>query len=157
MGRQLLFIFYKMDHTKDIQCSNISSWIKNTIKFCYSKVDDADLDLIRVKAHDARACSFQGLLWGSFHGSNYASLPLEITQHLYQVLPQRSCRTRPNRGLLPLMTGSAEPSDTIEQGIHPFKVTFFLFICKSSFTCCSLNSCILFSYQEFFFPFFLRM
>ena len=29
-GRQLLFISYKLGHSKDIQCSTISSWIKNT-------------------------------------------------------------------------------------------------------------------------------
>ena len=53
-GRQLLFISYKLGHSKDIQCSTISSWIKNTIKFCYTKVDNADMDLIGVKAHDIR-------------------------------------------------------------------------------------------------------
>ena len=37
-GRQLLFISYKLGHSKDIQCSTISSLIKNTIKFCYTKV-----------------------------------------------------------------------------------------------------------------------
>ena len=51
-GRQLLFISYKLGHSKDIQCSTISSWIKNTIKFCYTKVDNADMDLVGVKAHD---------------------------------------------------------------------------------------------------------
>ena len=30
--RQLLFISFKQGHTKDIQCSTISSWIKNTTK-----------------------------------------------------------------------------------------------------------------------------
>ena len=54
-GRQLLFIPFKMDHIKDIQCSTISSWIKNTIKFCYSKVENADMDLLGVKAHDVRS------------------------------------------------------------------------------------------------------
>ena len=51
-GRQLLFISYKLGHSKDIQCSTIPSWIKNTIKFCYIKVDNADMDLVGVKAHD---------------------------------------------------------------------------------------------------------
>ena len=54
-NRQLLFISFKQGHTKDIQCSTISSWIKNTIKFCYSKVDNADMDLLGVKAHNVRA------------------------------------------------------------------------------------------------------
>ena len=53
-GRQLLFISYKLGHSKDIQCS-VSSWIKSTIKFCYTKVDNADIDLIGVKAHETRA------------------------------------------------------------------------------------------------------
>ena len=54
-GRQLLFISYKLGHSKDIQCSTISSWIKNTIKFCYTKADNADMDLVGVKAHHVRA------------------------------------------------------------------------------------------------------
>ena len=54
-GRQLLFISFKIGHIKDIQCSTISSWIKNTIKFCYSKVGNEDIDLLGVKAHDVRA------------------------------------------------------------------------------------------------------
>ena len=37
-SRRLLFISYKLGHSKDIQCSTISSWIKNTTQFCYSKV-----------------------------------------------------------------------------------------------------------------------
>ena len=35
--KTLLFISYKHGHSKDILCSTISSWIKNTVKFCYSK------------------------------------------------------------------------------------------------------------------------
>ena len=53
-GRQLLFISYKLGHAKDIQCSTISSWIKKTIKVCHTKVDNAYMDLIGVKAHDVR-------------------------------------------------------------------------------------------------------
>ena len=90
-------------YIKDIQCSTISSWIKNTIKFCYSKVENVDMDLLGVKAHDVRAfaCGIQGLLWGGgVNGPNYVSLPLEITQHLHQVLPQGPHRTRSNRGFL---------------------------------------------------------
>ena len=54
-GRHLLFISYKLGHSKDIQCSTISSWLKNTIQFCYSKVESADMVLTGVKAHDVRA------------------------------------------------------------------------------------------------------
>ena len=63
-GRQLLFISYKLGHSKDIQCSTISSWIKNTIKFCYTKVDNADMDLVRVKAHDVRAFAASKAFYG---------------------------------------------------------------------------------------------
>ena len=87
-----------MGHIKDIQHSTISSWIKNTIKFWYSKVENADMDLLRVKAHDVRA--FYGVGGGGVNGPNYASLPLEITQHLHQVLPQGPHQTRSNRGFL---------------------------------------------------------
>ena len=51
--KTLLFISYKQGHSKDIQCSTISSWINNTIKFCFSRV--GDMDLLGVKAHDVRA------------------------------------------------------------------------------------------------------
>ena len=54
-GRQLLFISYKLGHSKDILCSTISPWIKNTIKFCYTKVANADMDLIGAMADDVRA------------------------------------------------------------------------------------------------------
>ena len=49
MGRQSLFISVKVSHTKDIQCSTILSWTKNTTKFCYSKVENVDMDLLGVK------------------------------------------------------------------------------------------------------------
>ena len=65
-GRQLLFISPKLGHLKDIQCSTISSWIKNTIKFCYTKMDNADMDLIGVKAHDVRAFAASKAFMGEF-------------------------------------------------------------------------------------------
>ena len=63
-GRQLLFISFKMIHIKDIQCSTISSWLKNTIKFCYSKVENEDMDLLGVKAHDVRAFAASKTFYG---------------------------------------------------------------------------------------------
>ena len=53
-----------MGHIKDIQCSTILSWIKNTIKFCYSKVENADMDLLGVKAHDVRAFAASKAFYG---------------------------------------------------------------------------------------------
>ena len=63
-GRQLLFISYKLGHSKNIQCFTISSWIKNTIKFCYTKVDNADMDLIGVMVHDVRAFAASKAFYG---------------------------------------------------------------------------------------------
>ena len=63
-GRQLLFISYKLGHSKDIQCSTTSCWIKNTIKFCHTKVDNADMDLVGVKAHDVRAFGASKAFYG---------------------------------------------------------------------------------------------
>ena len=60
----MLFISFKQGHTKDIQCSTISSWIKNTIKFCYSKVDNADMDLLGVKVHDVRTFAASKAFYG---------------------------------------------------------------------------------------------
>ena len=36
-SRQLFFVSYMVGHSKDIQCSTSSSWIKNTIQFCYPR------------------------------------------------------------------------------------------------------------------------
>ena len=60
----LLFVSYKQGHSKDIQCSTISSWIKNTIKFCYSRVGDMDMDRLGVKAHDVRAFAASKAFYG---------------------------------------------------------------------------------------------
>ena len=60
----LLFVSYKQSHSKDIQCSTISSWIKNTIKFCYSRVGDVDMDRLGVKAHDVRAFAASKAFYG---------------------------------------------------------------------------------------------
>ena len=49
--------------------------------------------LIRVKAHDSRAFVASKAFMRGFNGPNNASLPLEITQHLHQVLSQGHCRT----------------------------------------------------------------
>ena len=62
--KSLLFISYKQDHSKDIQCSTISPWLKKTIKFCYSKVDEADIDLLGVKSHDVRAFAASKAFYG---------------------------------------------------------------------------------------------
>ena len=63
-GIQLLFISYKLGHSKDIQCSTISSWIKNTIKFCYTKANNADMDLVGLKVHDLRAFAASKAFYG---------------------------------------------------------------------------------------------
>ena len=63
-GRQFLFISHKLGHSKDIQCSTISSWIKNTIKFCYTKVNNAHMDLVGVKAHYIRAFAASKAFYG---------------------------------------------------------------------------------------------
>ena len=62
--KTLLFISYKKGHSKDIQSSTISSWIKNTVKFSYSRVGDADMDLLGVRAHDVRAFAASKAFYG---------------------------------------------------------------------------------------------
>ena len=63
-GRHLLFISYKLGHSKDIQCSTISSWIKHTIQFCYSRAESTDMVLTGVKAHDVRAFAASKAFYG---------------------------------------------------------------------------------------------
>ena len=62
--KTLLFISYKQGHSKEILCSTISSWIKNTVKFCYSKAGDKDMDLLVVRAHDVRAFAASKAFYG---------------------------------------------------------------------------------------------
>ena len=62
--KTLLFISYKQGHSKDILCSTISSWIKNTVKFCYSKAGDTDMDSLGVRAHDVRAFAASKAFYG---------------------------------------------------------------------------------------------
>ena len=63
-NKTLLFISYKQGHSKDIQCSTISSWIKNTVKICYLRVNNADMDLLGVKAHDVGAFVASKAIYG---------------------------------------------------------------------------------------------
>ena len=63
-NKTLLFISYKQGHSKDILCSTISSWIKNTVKFCYSKAGDTDMDSLGVRAHDVRAFAASKAFYG---------------------------------------------------------------------------------------------
>ena len=62
--KTLLFISYKQGHSKDIQSSTISSWIKNTVKLCYSRVGNTDMDLLGIKAHDVRAFAASKTFYG---------------------------------------------------------------------------------------------
>ena len=64
VSTQLLFISYKLYHIKDIQSSTISTWIKSTAKFCYTKMDDADMDLIGAKAYHVRLFAASKVLRG---------------------------------------------------------------------------------------------
>ena len=66
--------------------------------YCLSPLNWA---ILRILFVPLSRLGFQGLLRRDFNGSDYASLPLEITLHLYQVLSQGPSRTRPNRRLLP--------------------------------------------------------
>ena len=114
-GRQLLFVSYKLGHSKDIQCSTISSWIRNIIKFCYSKVDAADMDLIGVKAHDVRAFAASKALYGETSMDQI----MQACQYFHQILSQRPCWSRPERRLLPsgiLCCSSAGHASTLAPG-----------------------------------------
>ena len=64
VDQQLLFISFKRGFTKDIQCSTVSSWIKNTISFCYTQVEDVDLESLDIKAHDVRAFAASKVFYG---------------------------------------------------------------------------------------------
>ena len=153
-GRQLLFISYKLGHSKDIQCSTISSWIKNARKFCYTKADNADMDLVGVKAHDVRAFVaskafyggtsmdqiMQACHWKSHNtftrfylrdlagqDQSEGSFHLDAFIAAQQVMPPSDKvpgkKTGGARRREPPRMGVSESSDTVERGLHPFKVT----------------------------------
>ena len=61
--QKLVFMSFKQGHTKDIQCSTISSWIKNTIKLCYEKAGD-NTDLSEPKDHDIQAFAASNAFYG---------------------------------------------------------------------------------------------
>ena len=150
-------------------------WIKNTIKFCYIKVDNADMGLMGVKAHDITAFAasktfYGGISMDQIMQAYWKSHNTFTKFYLRGLLPLRRlhcstagdasfrsssreekrgarCREPPRRGV-------SEPSDTIERGLHPFKV---IFICNFSFTCCSLKYLhLIYLSGVFFFPIFLR-
>ena len=62
-SQKLLFISFVNGHTKDIQCSTGSSWIKNTIQLCYEKAGN-DLDTSEAKAHNVRAFAASKAFYG---------------------------------------------------------------------------------------------
>ena len=90
-GRQLLFISFKMGHIKDIQCSTISSWI---IKFGYSKVENADMDLSGVKAHDVRAFAASKAFYG---GCQWTKLCKPAIGNHTTPAPGSTSRTSPDK------------------------------------------------------------
>ena len=63
-GKDLLFVSFKKGHQGDIRPSTISSWLKQTIMFCYSSVDPKILDTLKVKAHDVRAFAASKAFYG---------------------------------------------------------------------------------------------
>ena len=54
-NKELVFVSFKKGFDKDISPSTISSWIKQTVVFCYEQSDQEAQNLHRVKAHDVRA------------------------------------------------------------------------------------------------------
>ena len=101
MDSRLLFISHKLSHSKDIQCSPISSLIKNTMKFCYSKVNIADMDLIGIMTHGVRAFAASKVFYGE---PNYSSLPLET----YNTLPSFGCLPCKSAGYASFRSSSRE-------------------------------------------------
>ena len=53
--RKKLFISYKKGHYKEISPITISSWLKKTVRLCYSKIRPQDLDALKVTGHQVRA------------------------------------------------------------------------------------------------------
>ena len=63
-SRSLLFISFKKGHTSDIRPATLSSWLKQTILFCYKQADQQALDLVQVKTHDIQAFAASKTFYG---------------------------------------------------------------------------------------------
>ena len=64
VGRELVFVSFRLGFQKDIVPATISSWIKQTVLLCYQLSDEETQNLHQVRAHDVRAFAackaFQG-------------------------------------------------------------------------------------------------
>ena len=64
VGKELVFVSFRLGFQKDIVPATISSWIKQTVLLCYQLSDEEAQNLHQVRAHDVRAFAasnaFQG-------------------------------------------------------------------------------------------------
>ena len=64
VGKELVFVSFRLGFQKDIIPATISSWIKQTVLLCYQLSDEEAQNLHQVRAHDVRAFAaskaFQG-------------------------------------------------------------------------------------------------
>ena len=64
VGKELVFVSFRLGFQKDIVLATISSWIKQTVLLCYQLSDEEAQNLHQVRAHDVRAFAaskpFQG-------------------------------------------------------------------------------------------------
>ena len=86
-GKELVFVSFKHGFNKDISPATISSWIKQTVVLCYDLSDQDTLTLHQVKAHDVCICGLQSFSRWHISGPDSSSMPLEVPQHLYTILP----------------------------------------------------------------------
>ena len=64
VGKELVFVSFRLGFQKDIVPATISSWLKQTVLLCYQLSDEEAQNLHQVRAHDVRAFAaskaFQG-------------------------------------------------------------------------------------------------
>ena len=79
---------YCLDRIKDLRGSRSLLFISFKKGHC-RQADQQSLDLVQVKAHDIRAFVASKAFYGGFSGQNHASLSLEGTQYIQNILHKR--------------------------------------------------------------------
>ena len=86
MGKELVFVSFRLGFQKDIVPATISSWIKQTVLLCYQLSDEEAQNLHQVRAHDVRAFAASKTFLGGVSLDQILSACHWKTQHFRTVL-----------------------------------------------------------------------
>ena len=99
VGKELVFVSFRLGFQKDIVPATISSWIKQTVLLCYQLSDEEAQNLHQVRAHDVRAFAASKAFQG---GSRWTRSSQPVTGKLTTL--SHSFTSRTWLGLIPSFT-----------------------------------------------------